>query len=74
MSEYLDKYVDEDGNIDNKLTLNSEGFACLTEDIESIVDKYTGIEGLGFSKCSEIRDNLMDLIHDSVNNHKESDK
>jgi hypothetical protein len=38
----VDKYVDEEGNVDNKLTLTSEGFACLTDDLEEIIDKYTG--------------------------------
>ncbi len=73
MSEYLDRYVDEDGNISNKLSLTSDGFACLTEDLESLVDKYTGIENIGFMKCAEIRQDLMDLIEDIANNHKESD-
>jgi hypothetical protein len=70
-SQYLDRYVDEDGNIEKKLTLNSDGFALLTEDIESLVDKYTGIENIGVMKCSEIRIDLMELIDDIVNNHKE---
>jgi len=73
MSEYLDRYVDEDGNIEKKLTLTSDGFALLTEDIEALVDKYTGIENIGFMECAEIRLDLMDLIHDFANNHKESD-
>ena len=44
MSVYFDNYIDEEGEVDEKLTLNSNGFACLTEDIESLVDKYTGVE------------------------------
>lgn len=72
-TEYLDRYVDEDGNIEKKLTLTSDGFALLTEDIEALVDKYTGIENIGFMECAEIRLDLMDLIHDIANNHKESD-
>jgi hypothetical protein len=72
--EYLDKYIDEEGNVDERLTLNSNGFACLTNDIENIVDKYTGniseitgVESAGFMKCSEIREELMELIHEIIN-------
>ena len=67
MNEYVDRYIDEDGNVDERLTLNSNGFACLTEDIENIVDKYTGVEDAGFMKCSEIRQELMELIHKIIN-------
>ena len=64
---YFDNYKDEEGNVDNKLTLTSEGFACLTEDLEFIVDKYTGIEDVGFMQCSEIRTNMIELIHSIIN-------
>ena len=37
-NEYVEHYVDEDGRVDNKLTLTSEGFLELTEDIE--VDEH----------------------------------
>jgi len=76
-NEWVDKYVDEEGNVDNKLTLNSDGFACLTDDLEEIIDKYTGTEDWAknnnyFGARSEIRLELMDLIHDIVN--KEQDQ
>ena len=64
---YVSKYIDEKGNVDERLTLNTNGFACLTEDIENIVDKYTGVEDAGFMKCSEIREELMELIHEIIN-------
>ena len=81
MNNYIDKYVDQDGSVDdhgnyefmdNKLTLNSDGFACLTDDLEEIIDKYTGSEDWientnHFNARSEIRLELMDLIHDIVN-------
>ena len=70
MSIYFDNYIDEEGNVDEKLTLNSEGFACLTEDIESLVDKYTGVEDSSFMKCAEIRLDVMDLIHSIINKEK----
>ena len=76
MSNYFDNYKDEQGNVDNKLTLNSDGFACLTDDLEEIIDKYTGttdwIEVNNyFGARSEIRLDLMDLIHSIIN--KEQD-
>lgn len=72
-NKWIDKYVDEEGNVDNKLTLNSDGFACLTDDLEEIIDKYTGTEDWAknnnyFGARSEIRLDLMDLIHMIVNN------
>ena len=70
-SIYFNNYIDEEENVDDKLTLNSDGFACLTEDIESLVDKYTGVKDSSFMKCSEIRGDLMDLIHSIIN--KEQD-
>ena len=76
MDKYFDNYVDEEGNVDNKLTLNSDGFACLTDDLEEIIDKYTGSDEWSennnyFGARSEIRLDLMDLIHSIIN--KEQD-
>ncbi len=62
MSEYLDRYVDEDGNIEKKLTLTSDGFALLTEDIEALVDKYTGIENIQ-NKITKIETYLERFDH-----------
>jgi len=70
MSIYFDNYIDEEGKRDDKLTLNSEGFICLTEDIESLVNKYTGVEDSSFMKCAEIRFDVMDLIHSIINKEK----
>tara|TARA_R110002020_G_scaffold216326_3_gene423806 strand:+ start:2107 stop:2394 length:288 start_codon:yes stop_codon:yes gene_type:complete len=76
-SKWVDKYVDDNYEVmDNKLTLNSDGFACLTDDLEEIIDKYTGTEDWiennnYFGARSEIRLDLMDLIHSIIN--KEQD-
>lgn len=70
MSIIFDNYIDDDGKVDEKLTLNSIGFACLTEDIENLVNKYTGIEDSSFMKCAEIRLDVMDLIHSIINKKK----
>ena len=43
-NQYFDIYVDDDGNKDTKPTLNSDGFAQLTEDLEELVTKFTGID------------------------------
>jgi len=72
MSIIFDNYIDEEGNVDEKLTLNHIGFACLTEDIESLVDKYTGVEDSSFMKCAEIRLDVMDLIHSIINKEVKS--
>ena len=74
MSNYVDKYIDEEGNVDNKLTLNQKGFEGLTDDIELLVEKYTGIENSAFMKCADIREDIMDLIHDIINKQEESNE
>ena len=83
---FVDKYIDEESNfkryfyfneennVEDKLTLNSDGFNSLTEDIEGLVDQYTGVEGSSFMKCSEIRLNVMELIHQIVNNREVNDE
>ena len=75
---YFDNYKDEEGNVDNKLTLTSEGFACLTDDLEEIINKYTGTTDWTevnnyFGKRSEIRLDLMDLIHSIINKEVSND-
>jgi len=66
-SKYLDNYTEE-GFTSNKLSLTSEGFMSLTYDIEQLVDKYTGVEESSFGQCAEIREDIMILIHNIVNN------
>ena len=80
-SKYVDYYTEEDNewNItftDKQLSLNSEGIIALTEDLEQIIDKFTGSEEWQENKdfshtWSEIRFDLMDLIHDIVNSKEE---
>jgi len=72
MSEYLEYYVSEEGEVDDKLTLSSEGFACLTEDLEDLIDKYTGIENVGFMRCAMIRVDVMDLIDEILKEQEKS--
>ena len=72
-NKYLDHYTEEDneGNItftSNELSLTSEGFMSLTYDIEQLVDKYTGVEESSFGECADIREAIMNLIHNIVNN------
>jgi|TARA_R100000482_G_scaffold83435_1_gene33110 hypothetical protein len=73
VKRYLEYYVSEEGEVDDKLTLSSEGFACLTEDLEDLIDKYTGIEDVGFMRCGMIRESVIDLI-DEVLEEKEKGK
>ena len=75
---YFDNYKDDEGNVDNKLTLTSEGFACLTDDLEEIINKYTGTTDWTevnnyFGERSEIRLDLMDLIHSIINKEVSND-
>ena len=80
-SRYVGYYTEEDNewNItftDKQLSLNSEGIIALTEDLEQIIDKFTGSEEWQENKdfshtWSEIRFDLMDLIHDIVNSKQE---
>jgi len=77
MNIYVDKYVDEKGNADNQLSLNSDGYSYLTEDLEDIISKYTGTEewikdSSSWNEMCEIRLNLMDLIHSIVNKEEVS--
>tara|TARA_R100000900_G_scaffold126449_1_gene101044 strand:- start:526 stop:954 length:429 start_codon:yes stop_codon:yes gene_type:complete len=65
-------YVADDGKVDDKLTLTSDGFADLTDDIEDLIEKYTG--ELAFGKCSEIRNDMVDLIHQIMNGEEISDE
>jgi hypothetical protein len=69
VNKYVEHFVDED-YVDDQLTLTSGGFLELTEDLEAIVDKFTGVEGAGFMKCAQIREDLMELIHEIINEEK----
>jgi len=70
-NQYFDIYVDDDGNKDDKPTLNSDGFAQLTDDLEELINKFTGLDA--FSLCSEddelnnIRLDLMEYLDKKVN-------
>jgi len=68
-NKYVGHFVDED-YVDDQLTLTSEGFLELTEDLEAIVDKFTGVDDAGFMKCTQIREDLIDLIHEIINEEK----
>lgn len=80
-NKYVDYYTEEDneGNItftDKQLSLNSDGMIALTDDLEEIINKFTGSEEWQENKDfwhtrSEIRFNLMDLIHNIVNNKED---
>jgi|TARA_R100000030_G_C3247972_1_gene122269 hypothetical protein len=81
VSKYVDHYTEQDneGNItftDKELSLNSDGMIALTDDLELIIDKLTGSDKWQENKDfwhtrSEIRFDLMDLIHDIVNNKED---
>ena len=80
-SKYVNHYTEENnvGNItftDKQLTLTSDGMIALTDNLEEIINKLTGSDKWQknqdfWDTRSEIRFDLMDLIHDIVN--KEED-
>jgi len=70
-NKYVERFVDED-YVDDQLTLTSDGFVELSEDLEAIIEKFTGVDGAGFMKCTQIREDLMDLIHEIINEEKEA--
>jgi len=72
-NKYVGHYVDDTGVVDEHYTLNEDGFVELSEDLEAIIEKFTGVEeyfanGVG---GAEIREDLMDLIHELVNGEEE---
>ena len=81
-NKYVGHYVDEGGHaptsigfVDNTLTLTSDGFLELTEDLEAIIEKFTGVDEyiMGGDRGAEIREDLMDLIHELVNGEESED-
>ena len=73
-NQYFDIYVDDDGNKDTKPTLNSDGFAQLTEDLEELVAKFTGIDADCLTGSDDdlnnIRLDLMEYLDKKVNQWK----
>ena len=74
MNNYFDHYIDDDGTVDDQLTLTSDAHISLTYDLETLVEKYSGVEDSAFMKCSEIRDDVVDLIHTIINKKEVSDE
>ena len=81
-NKYVGHFVDEGGHaptsigfVDNKLTLTSDGFLELTEDLEAIIEKFTGVDEyiMGGDRGAEIREDLMDWIHELVNEESEDE-
>ena len=80
-SKYVDHYKEQDnkGNItftDKELTLTSEAFISLTDDLEELIDKYANVEDWiendkYYHTTNEIRQDLMILIHDIINNKED---
>jgi hypothetical protein len=70
-NQYFDVYVDDDGNKDTKPTLNSDGFAQLTDDLEELVNKFTGLDAFGLTseddELTNIRLDLMEYLDKKVN-------
>lgn len=69
-SEYFEFYEDDDGVVDTKLSLTSEGFESLSVSLEEILKEHTGVEML----CPEsdqlcaIREQFLDLLETIANN------
>ena len=73
-NKYVGHFVDDTGVVDEHYTLNEDGFIELSEDLEAIIEKFTGIEGyiMGGDRGAEIREDLMDLIHELINGEEEA--
>ena len=73
MSKYFDYYVSEEGEVDNELTLTSEGFAQLTDDLEELFLNL----GVQREDCetafADIRTDLIDLFNQYANAEKQID-
>ena len=73
-NQYFDIYIDDDGNKDTKPTLNSDGFAQLTEDLEELVTKFTGIDADCLTGSDDdlnnIRLDLMEYLDKKVSQWK----
>ena len=65
---YFECYVDDDGTVEDQLSLTSDGFASLTDDIEQLIEKYTSQSAFG--KCTDIRNEAVDLIHTIINHER----
>ena len=62
-NSYFDVYVDEEGNKDTKPTLNSNGFAELTDNLEELINKFTGLNAFGLvSSDDELNNIRLDLM------------
>ena len=74
INQYFDIYVDDDGNKDTKPTLNNDGFAQLTDDLEELVNKFTGLDAFGLTSSDDglnnIRLDLMEYLDKKVNSWK----
>ena len=69
-NQFFDHYQDDDGTIDDKLTLTSDGFVSFSEDLENLIEKYTGQEFMcpESDALSDIRMDLMFFMQSIVNN------
>jgi len=56
MNEFFDKYEDEQGNVDDKPTVSSEGFAEITDVLEDLFEQF------GFSRVPTDDDTENGLI------------
>ncbi len=69
-NQFFDHYQDDDGTTDDKLTLTSDGFVSFSEDLENLIEKYTGQEFMcpESDVLSDIRMDLMFFMQSIVNN------
>ena len=52
---YLDHYINDNGKVDDQLTLTSDGFASLTDDIEQLIEKYASQSAFGNAPKLEMK-------------------
>jgi hypothetical protein len=69
-SEYFEIYTDDDGVVDTKLTLTSEGFESVSVALEEILKELTGVEIIcpESNELCAIREQFLDLLETIANN------
>jgi hypothetical protein len=72
---YFDHYEDDLGVVDNELSLNSDGFAELTDELEKLFDKFGKgrHHDMSVNSFDEIRLDLLEHFNEVANSTTKED-